>query len=104
MRRQDERFDHLRYQQLLADAVDETKRLALIALLIEERAMDRLAAQRASDHAALTVTTIGKVLGGPALGASRADSWPVTAPAPAPPPNRSSAHFGVSLTMPGNRS
>jgi hypothetical protein len=76
MRKQVEAFDYLRYQQLLADAVDENKRLALIALLIEERAMDRLAAQRASDGAAMTATTIAKVLGTPgsatsSLGASR---------------------------------
>jgi hypothetical protein len=56
-------FDHHRYRQLLAEAVDETKRLALIELLIEERAKDRLAAQRASDRAAMTAMTIAKVLG-----------------------------------------
>jgi hypothetical protein len=63
MRKQDAGFDHHRYQQLLAEAVDENKRLALIALLIEERARDRLAAQRASDRAAMTASTIAKVLG-----------------------------------------
>lgn len=70
MRKQDTRFDHHRYQQLLAEAVDENKRLALIALLIEERARDRLAAQRASDRAAMTANTITKVLGTSALGTS----------------------------------
>ena len=36
-------YDFDRYRQLLAQAVDEPKRLALIALLIEEKARDRLA-------------------------------------------------------------
>jgi len=62
MRKQDTGFDYLRYQQLLAEAVDEKKRLELIALLIEEHARDRLAAQRASDRAAMTASTIAKVL------------------------------------------
>ena len=62
MRKQRE-FDHGRYRQLLAEAVDEKKRLALIDLLIEERARDRLEAQRASDRAAITATVIAKVLG-----------------------------------------
>ncbi len=44
----DDDFDLDRYRRLLADAVDETKRLALIDLLIEERAMQRLQAQLAS--------------------------------------------------------
>jgi hypothetical protein len=63
MRKQDAGFDYDRYRELLADAVDEKKRLALIALLIEEHAMERLAAQRASERAAITVTKIAKVLG-----------------------------------------
>ena len=63
MRSQDAEFDYRRYQQLLAEAVDENKRLALIALLIEERARDRLAAQRASDRAATTASTIARVVG-----------------------------------------
>jgi hypothetical protein len=62
VQKQDAEFDYHRYQQLLAEAVDEKKRLALIAVLIEERARDRLAAQRASDRAALTANTIAKVL------------------------------------------
>ena len=62
MREQDTEFDYRRYRQLLAEAVDEKKRLALIDLLIEEHAMERLAAQRASELAAMTVTTIAKVL------------------------------------------
>ena len=62
MRKQGLGFDYNRYRQLLADAVDEKKRLALIDLLIEEHAMERLAAQRASELAAMTVTKIAKVL------------------------------------------
>lgn len=63
MRQQDEGFDYLRYRQLLAEATDEKSRLALIDLLIEERARDRLAAQRNSDRAAMTATTVARVLG-----------------------------------------
>jgi hypothetical protein len=48
---------------LLAEAVDEKARLAFIDLLIEERAKEQLEAQRASDRAAMTATTIAKVLG-----------------------------------------
>jgi hypothetical protein len=62
MRKQDLGFDCHRYRQLLAEAVDEKKRLALIDLLIEERARDRLEAQRASDRAAMTAATIATVL------------------------------------------
>lgn len=60
MREQDVGFDHHRYRQLLAEAVDEKKRWALINLLIEERAKDRLAAARASDRAARRTTTIAR--------------------------------------------
>jgi hypothetical protein len=63
MRQQELGFDYHRYRQLLAEAVDEKKRLALINLLIAERAKDRLAAQRACDRAAMTAVTIAKVLG-----------------------------------------
>ena len=48
MREQDAEFDIDRYRQLLIEAVDERRRLALIDLLIEERAMDRLQALRSS--------------------------------------------------------
>ena len=65
MRNQGTGFDYHRYRQLLAEAVDESKRLALISLLIEERAKDRLAAQVATDRAAMTASTIAKVLGTP---------------------------------------
>lgn len=62
MRKQDLTFDYRRYRQLLADADDDDKRMALINILIEERAKDRLAAQIASDRAAMTASTIAKVL------------------------------------------
>ena len=63
MREQGKEFDYERYRQLLAEAVDEKKRLELINILIEERARDRLAAERASDRAAMTAATIANVLG-----------------------------------------
>jgi hypothetical protein len=63
MRKQEMGFDYHRYRQLLADAVDDDKRLELINILIEERARERLAAQTASDRAAMTASTISKVLG-----------------------------------------
>ena len=62
MRKQDVGFDYHRYHRLLTEADDENKRMALIELLIEEKARDRLAAQRASDRAALTAHTIATVL------------------------------------------
>jgi hypothetical protein len=58
----DMEFDVDRYRKLLAEAVDETKRLALIDLLIEERAKDGLDAEVAADRAATTVRTIAAVL------------------------------------------
>ena len=63
MREQELLFDYNRYRRLLVEAVDEKRRLALIKLLIEERAMDRLAAQQASDRAAMTAWTVSRVLG-----------------------------------------
>jgi hypothetical protein len=63
MRRLDAGYDFHRYRRLLAEAVDEKSRLALIDLLVEERAMERLEAQRASDRAAMTASTIATVLG-----------------------------------------
>lgn len=62
MRKQDLGFDFHRYHRLLIEADDEDKRLALIELLIEEKAQARLAAQRASDRAAITAHTIARVL------------------------------------------
>jgi hypothetical protein len=63
MRKEDVVFDYHRYRQLLAEAVDEKKRLELIYVLIEERARERLAEQRASDRAALTASVIATVVG-----------------------------------------
>ena len=60
---QDAGFDYHRYRKLLAEAVDEPKRLALIDVLVEERARDRLEVQRAADRKAATAMTIAKVLG-----------------------------------------
>jgi hypothetical protein len=62
MRKQDIGFDYHRYHRLLAEADDDSKRQALIQLLIEEKARDRLAAQRASDRATMTALTIANVL------------------------------------------
>ena len=59
---QDAKFDYRRYRQLLAEAVDDSKRLTFIELLIQERAKERLQAQRASDRMAMTVATITTVL------------------------------------------
>jgi hypothetical protein len=63
MRSQDTVFDYHRYRRLLSEAVDDDKRMALINLLIEEHAREKLAAQVASDRAAMTASTIAKVLG-----------------------------------------
>jgi hypothetical protein len=63
MRKPDVGFDFHRYRHLLAEAVDQKKRLALIDLLIEEKAKERLEAQRAADRAAMTAMVIARVLG-----------------------------------------
>ena len=65
MQNRDAAYDYHRYRKLLAEAVDESKRLALIDVLIEERAQDRLRAARAADRDAATAATIAKVLGIP---------------------------------------
>jgi len=62
MRERRKEFDYDRYRQLLAEAVDEKRQMALINLLIEEHAKDRLAAERASDRAAVTAMKIAEVL------------------------------------------
>ena len=62
---QDAGYDFDRYRRLLAEAVDEKKRLAFIDLLVEEGARDRLEAQRLADRKAMTATTIAKILGAP---------------------------------------
>jgi hypothetical protein len=65
MQNRDAAYDYHRYRILLAEAVDESKRLALIDLLVEERARDRLKAMRTADRNAATASTIAKVLGIP---------------------------------------
>jgi hypothetical protein len=55
-------FDYNRYKQLLAEAVDETKRLELIEIMIREKARDRLEAQQMSDRMAMTAMTVARVL------------------------------------------
>ena len=42
MDKQETGYDYIRYKQLLAEAVDETKRLELIETMIRENARDRL--------------------------------------------------------------
>jgi hypothetical protein len=63
MRKQDLTYDYHRYRNLLAEAVDESKRLALIELLVEERAKQRLEAERNADRDAMTAATIAGILG-----------------------------------------
>ena len=63
MDKQDTGYDYIRYKQLLAEAVDETKRLELIEIMIRENARDRLEAQRAADQVAMTAMTVARVLG-----------------------------------------
>jgi hypothetical protein len=45
MSNSDAEYDYDRYRQLLAEADDESKRLAFINLLVEEKAKDKLAGQ-----------------------------------------------------------
>ncbi|MDI1265781.1 MAG: hypothetical protein PS018_21260 [bacterium] len=63
MGRQEAGYDYHRYRKMLAEAVDETKRLELIDQLIKEKARDRLEAQRTSDRVAMTAVTVAKILG-----------------------------------------
>ena len=63
MNEQEVIFDYNRYKQLLAEAVDETKRLELIEIMIREKARDRLEAQQMSDRMAMTAVTVARVLG-----------------------------------------
>jgi hypothetical protein len=63
MTNQEAGYDYDRYRQLLAEAVDETKRLELIDQLIREKARDRLESQRTSDRVAMTAVTVARVLG-----------------------------------------
>jgi hypothetical protein len=61
--KQDSSYDYHRYKRLLAAAIDDSKRLELIDLLIREKARDKLEAQRTSDRVAMTAQTVARVLG-----------------------------------------
>lgn len=63
MGKQETGYDYHRYKRLLAEAVDESRRLELIELLIREKARDKLEAQRTSDRVAMTAQTVARVLG-----------------------------------------
>jgi hypothetical protein len=63
MDNQETDYNYVRYKQLLAEAVDETRRLELIEIMIRENARDRLEAQRTADRVAMTVMTVARVLG-----------------------------------------
>jgi hypothetical protein len=63
MDKQETGYDYIRYKQLLAEAVDETKRLELIEIMIREKARDRLEAQQTADRIAMTAMTVARVLG-----------------------------------------
>ena len=63
MSKQDAGYDYHRYRDLLAEAVDDDRRLELIDLLIKEKARDRLEAQRTSDRVAMTTVTVARILG-----------------------------------------
>lgn len=56
-------YDYVRYKRLLAEAVDETKRLELIETIVRERARDGLEAQRTAERIAMTAMTVARVLG-----------------------------------------
>ena len=73
MNKQEAIFDYNRYKQLLAEAVDETKRLELIEIMIKENARERLEAQRMSDRMAMTVVTVAIT---PRTGAGIASAGP----------------------------
>ena len=63
MAAQEAGYDYTRYRKLLAEAIDERKRLELIDLLIQEHAREKLEAQRTSDRVAMTAQTVARVLG-----------------------------------------
>ena len=56
-------YDYQRYKQLLAEAVDEARRLELIEIIVREKAGERLEAQRMADRVAMTALTVARVLG-----------------------------------------
>src|SRR5215471_7409985 len=56
-------YDYTRYRKLLAEAVDEKRRLELIDLMIKEKARDRLQEELMSDRVAMTTATVARILG-----------------------------------------
>jgi len=58
MDKQETGYDYVRYKQLLAEAVDETRQLELIEIMIREKARDRLEAQQIADRVAMTVARV----------------------------------------------
>ncbi|QWG16137.1 hypothetical protein KMZ68_13895 [Bradyrhizobium sediminis] len=63
MAKPDAGYDFHRYRKLLAEAVDEPTRLALIDLLIEERARERLQTEITSERLAVTTKAVASILG-----------------------------------------
>jgi hypothetical protein len=63
MDNQETGYDYIRYKQLLAEAVDETRRLELIEIMIREKARDRLEEQQTADRIAMTAMAVARVLG-----------------------------------------
>ena len=63
MSKQDSDYDYHRYRKLLGEAVDESRRLELIDVLIRENARQRLEAQRTSDRVATTTAAVARILG-----------------------------------------
>ena len=61
--KQETGYDYSRYRTLLANAVDETKRLELIQTMIREKARDRLQAERNADQLAITAATVTRIIG-----------------------------------------
>ena len=53
MDEQETGYDYVEYKQLLAEAVDEARRLKLIEIMIRENARDRLEAQQTADRVAM---------------------------------------------------
>ncbi|GAC1516602.1 MAG: hypothetical protein NVS1B11_37780 [Terriglobales bacterium] len=71
-----EDFDYARYKRLLAEATDEPKRTALIELLIEERARDKLSAKLVKQQVAQFVASTEDSVGGFKVATSRTEFQP----------------------------
>ena len=61
--KQEAGYDYDRYKRLLAEAIDEAKRLELIEIMIREKAREKLEAQQIADRVAMTAMTVARVLG-----------------------------------------